>query len=303
MVSMKVELLNFDENSNSIVFKGRVMSLNRLSFKLLRALGESNGEILSANQISSTVWGNSTVSSETIKQRVFVLRKAIMESGIEGIIVQSVRGEGYRLIIDDVSAKPEPEVTSTKRTFYSPLIQYKTTTLTISLLMLAIIASIYIFRPSSNELYINDRIALWTNIKPHKLINPALTVYSNWNDKLLTEMKENNINLVFSEKQQDVLVPVQARRNRLALISYFEVLKKNEKYFVTLSIVEPKTATVLRKDSFELTPDFIAESLLNSQINGITKLLSSGKLNLTKQHKENPKHRIWPYLKALANEK
>ncbi|WP_196492450.1 winged helix-turn-helix domain-containing protein [Psychrosphaera haliotis] len=300
---MKVELLNFDENSNSIVFKGRVMSLNRLSFKLLRALGESNGEILSANQISSTVWGNSTVSSETIKQRVFVLRKAIMESGIEGIIVQSVRGEGYRLIIDDVSAKPEPEVTSTKRTFYSPLIQYKTTTLTISLLMLAIIASIYIFRPSSNELYINDRIALWTNIKPHKLINPALTVYSNWNDKLLTEMKENNINLVFSEKQQDVLVPVQARRNRLALISYFEVLKKNEKYFVTLSIVEPKTATVLRKDSFELTPDFIAESLLNSQINGITKLLSSGKLNLTKQHKENPKHRIWPYLKALANEK
>lgn len=300
---MNFNHLKFDVINHSISFKGSTILLNPLSFKLLKALADSNGEILSVNEISSIVWGNDTVSSETIKQRVFVLRKAITESGIEGVVVQSVRGEGYRLIIDHVTATVEPESKPIKSNMYIALMKRRKITLTVSLLMMAIITSISIFKPSSTKLYVNDRVALWTNIKPHQLLDPALTVYSNWNDKLVKEMKENNINLVFSEKQVDVLVPVQARRNRLALISYFEVLKKNEKNFVYLSIVEPKTATVLRRDSFELTPEFNADSLLNSHINGITKLLSSTKLNLTKQQKENPKHRIWPYLKELANDK
>ena len=42
---------------------------------------------------------------------MFVLRKAITESGVYGLTVQSVRGEGYRLIIDDAHEK----VTSTSK--------------------------------------------------------------------------------------------------------------------------------------------------------------------------------------------
>lgn len=293
--------MNFDTKEHSVVVNNQVVSFNPLSFKLLKALADSNGEILSINDISSIVWGNNTVSSETIKQRVFVLRKAIIESGIEGVVVQSVRGEGYRLIIDDAIAKPVAKLSNS--IIHSAFIKHKKISLALSLLMLLIISSFFVLKSSVNKPYVNNRVALWTNIKPHQLLDPALTVYTNWNDKLLKEMKENNINLVFSEQQQDVLVPVQARRNRLALISYFEVLNKKNKNFVNLSIVEPKTATVLRRDSFELTPEFDPEPLLNSHKNGIAKLLSSTKLNLTKQHKENPKHRIWSYLKLLANDK
>ncbi|MCH2055604.1 MAG: hypothetical protein MK214_03110 [Thalassotalea sp.] len=117
------------------------------------------------------------------------------------------------------------------------------------MLFLALIGFFFVLSTYPNEPYVNNIIALWTNIKPHQLKGTALNLYTNWNDKLLNEMKKNNINLIFSEKQQDVLVPVQARRNRLALISYFEVLEKNEKHFVNLSIVEPRTATVLRSDN------------------------------------------------------
>lgn len=286
-----------------MLFEGKLILLNRLSFKLLKALAESNGQILSVNEISAIVWGNNTVSSETIKQRVFVLRKAITESEIAGVVVQSVRGEGYRLIIDDASSKLASEVKPINSNIYISLIKHNKIMLTASVLILLIIASTFVFNFSTKQPYNNDRVALWTNTKPQQLPDPALTVYTNWNDKLLKEMQKNNINLIFSEKQQGVLVPVQARQNRLALISYFEVLKKNDKDLVILSIVEAKTATVLRRDSFELTPEFNAEPLLNSHISGITKLLSSAKLNLTKQHKDNPKHRIWPYLKQLANDK
>lgn len=303
---MSVNTLEFNELSHSVVFKGSVISLNPLSFKLLKALADSNGDILSVNVISAKVWGDRSASAETIKQRVFVLRKAITESGVNGLTVQSVRGEGYRLIIDGahekVTSTSEPRALETNKYAFIAIKKHKKIALPIGLLFLAIIGYFFVVKTSPNATYVNDRIALWTNIKPHQLTGTALNLYTNWNDKLLNEMKKNNINLIFSEKQQGVLVPVQARRNRLALISYFEVLEKNEKHFVNLSIVEPRTATVLRSDSVELAPTFDSESLLKSHMNGITKLLSSNKLNLTKNQKENPKHRIWPYLKALAND-
>ncbi len=300
---MQSTSLNFNENHHLVAFNAQSLSLNPLSFKLLKALADSNGNTLSVNQLSSTVWSNSTVSPETIKQRVFVLRKAISEANMQGLVIQSVRGEGYRLIVKEVVKDNNDIAISSEKPAHTRISQYKKVTLAIFTLMFFVIAGILIFKPFTHKPYTNDRVALWTNIEPHHLPEPALTIFGLWHEKLLEQMKDNRLNLVFSQRQSQVLVPIQARQNRIALISYFEVLTKNQKTYVNLSIIEPKTATILRSNRIEFTSEFDPEPLLISHLTGIANLLSSEKLNLSKDQKENPTHRIWPYLKQLSDPK
>lgn len=303
--------LFFDAKTHTATFNGQILSLHPLSFKLLNALADADGETLSVNRISSLVWAHGSASAETIKQRIFVLRKAISEAGIEGLNVQSIRGEGYRLIIDaePISAERETDVsnqtiTNKQRARIVKNLSSKTVITSIAVVIILALTLIF-YTKFSQQIYTNNRVALWTNVESHQLPQSAATLYTLWNEKLMDEMAHNRISLVFSDKQKEVLVPVQARRNRLAVVSYFEVLRKNNKTVVNLSIVEPKTATVLRTNSIKLSNSIATDAnineILTSQVNGIKNLIDSEKLYLTKEHKENPQHAIWQQLKKLAN--
>lgn len=95
-----MSMFEFEENSYSVFFNGCSLQLQPLSFALLKALAESQQEIVSSVALIEKVWGNTPISPETLKQRVFVLRKAIDESGIQGLSIKSVRGKGYRLFVE-----------------------------------------------------------------------------------------------------------------------------------------------------------------------------------------------------------
>lgn len=292
---------DFDHLSHTVKFDGHVLSLNPLSYRLLKVLTDANQETLSADTLIFQVWESRAVSNETLKQRVFVLRKSIAEAGIDGLEVQSIRGEGYRLIIKDgLKSEQQKVLSSEAESDFGISSAYKRIALLtgafVSLLVIAFLA----YNAIPHGVYANNRIVLWKNIKQTEMPKAAAVIYANWHQILSDENAGSSIHLVLSDRQEGVLVPVQARRNRIGLISYFELVNKNEKTLVNLSIVEPKTATILRVDRLELSPDVNADEVLQSHLTGMLQLISSGKLNLRKQHKENPQDPIWPKLKALS---
>ncbi len=292
---------DFDNLSHTVMFDGHVLSLNPLSYRLLKVLTEANQEILSANTLISQVWESRAVSNETLKQRVFVLRKSIAEAGIKGLELQSIRGEGYRLIIKSGLKNEQQETSSTEaENGFELWSAHKKLALRAGVFVSLLVAAFLVYNAGPKTTYANNRIAVWTNIKQTEMPGEASVIYANWNQMLADRNADSSIHLILSNRQEDVLVPVQARRSRIALISNFELIYRNDKTFVNLSIVEPRTATILRTDNFELDPDLNAEEVLRSHLDGMLTLISSGKLNLSKRHKENPQDPIWPHLKTLA---
>jgi DNA-binding winged helix-turn-helix (wHTH) protein/Tfp pilus assembly protein PilF len=76
------------------------ISLPKLSFELFSFLIENEQKICTLEQISEAVWHNTVVSNETITQRVTLLRKALNDDPKAPKYIESVRGRGYRLIVE-----------------------------------------------------------------------------------------------------------------------------------------------------------------------------------------------------------
>ncbi|HEX7706590.1 MAG TPA: winged helix-turn-helix domain-containing protein [Thermoanaerobaculia bacterium] len=74
------------------------ISLPGLSFDLLIALIEGAPEFLSTDRLISEVWKGQVVSSETVTQRVKLLRDALGDDSQNPRYVAGARGQGYRLI-------------------------------------------------------------------------------------------------------------------------------------------------------------------------------------------------------------
>ncbi|MDF3127087.1 winged helix-turn-helix domain-containing protein [Rheinheimera sp. 1928-s] len=85
------------------------LDLPKLSFELLIYLMEHAEKVCTVEQISAAVWKNTIVSSETITQRITLLRKALDDDPKQPKYIESVRGRGYRLLakpIDKSVVKP-----------------------------------------------------------------------------------------------------------------------------------------------------------------------------------------------------
>lgn len=87
------------------------IELPKLSFELLMYLIEHAGKVCTVEQITAAVWKNTIVSSETITQRITLLRKALDDDPKQPTYIESVRGRGYRLLIKPI----EPSAVTPKR--------------------------------------------------------------------------------------------------------------------------------------------------------------------------------------------
>lgn len=246
------------------------------------------------------------VSPETLKQRVFVLRKALDESSINGLEVQAVRGEGYRLLIENLNEmhQGKSRVQEPKKKIFSTQNQFKYGRYVASFCFAFVVIAITIFALSpqqGDKVNANNRIALWSNVLPAHMADSAKQVYSTWDHMLTQTSKTSSLQLVMSNQRHELSTPIQARKDRLALISYFEVIESNNDTTITLKIVEPTTATILRSNMFSLESDPVFTDTLESQLNGIKSLVSSNKLYLNKQQKDYANDPIWAELRALAN--
>jgi two-component system phosphate regulon response regulator PhoB len=88
--------LVLDAATNRVTFRGKLMNLRGIEYRLLEFLMTHTGRTFNRTQLLSRVWGGDTeVDERTVDVNVQRLRKILSERGYEAYI-QTVRGFGYR---------------------------------------------------------------------------------------------------------------------------------------------------------------------------------------------------------------
>ena len=168
--------IKFDEIKYVATKDNNSITLNPLSFKLLYALAQRSQEIVSNKSLMTSVWPNKTISPETLKQRIFVLRKSLEQSSIKGVKIQAVRGEGYRLLIEKVAPLIEEPTTTVQSNNSDPnkisLLNKKFLVISFIVISIIIVMVSYIaLRPNNDKAISNNRLALWTNVPPNNTVS------------------------------------------------------------------------------------------------------------------------------------
>jgi len=89
--------IRLDRDAHLVTRAGRMIDLGPTEFKLLEALLETTGRVLSRAQLIDRVWGNTAeIDERTIDVHVGRLRKALIR-GDEPDPIRTVRGAGYVL--------------------------------------------------------------------------------------------------------------------------------------------------------------------------------------------------------------
>jgi two-component system phosphate regulon response regulator PhoB len=84
----------FDRTAHRVLVHGVDVKLTATEFKLLRALMQREGRLLSRAELLQTVWGApSDVATRTVDMHMQRLRHKL---GIAGSCIETVRGAGYR---------------------------------------------------------------------------------------------------------------------------------------------------------------------------------------------------------------
>lgn len=282
-------MIEFDDILHQVTIDGITVTLKPLSFKMLQRLALSRNESVSIKDLETAVWGDVVISPETLKQRIFVLRKALSDAGISNISIQAVRGEGYRMILEQA----EQPVQADRRKRWLGMMAFFG--------LVTVIAFAYFASKEPAYAPVNNRMVLWSNTQTDVLPTEVATLYEDWRSLLSGANQSGTLQLIFSRRQEAMSLRVQARKNRAALISYFELVSLEGQPAIRLQIIEPSTATTLRSDL--MLPSALSENraLMESQLKGLLALLASGKLYLDKEQRDNAKAPIWAELRQLAN--
>jgi len=92
----KISDLEIDFEKSRITRGSELIDLPQLSFNLFAALFQHHPEIVSYKQLIETVWRDSQISEENVKQRMSMLRRSL-SANIKQQYIKNVRGQGYRL--------------------------------------------------------------------------------------------------------------------------------------------------------------------------------------------------------------
>ena len=274
--------MTFDDINYQFKHGEHSVELQPLSFQLLKTLAERPGEIVSPQELFQAIWGDVALSQETLKQRVFITRRALQDGGITAVEIQTVRGQGYRLI----APKEESATTANKRPGSLVILAFP--------LLLGLSALIYLFWPVP-EIPINNRVVIWQETTD---VEGAERFVHLLRSALLTSSNAGRLQLIQSTRDTEQAIPRQARADRAALITRVSFMAEDMGGLATIEIIEPHTATVLRSESFTLAseaPDF------SEHVSAIERLIASGLLILDRDIRNNASHPRWRELKQLAN--
>lgn len=107
--------LVLDTGSRRVTRGSELLKVNGLTFDLLLTLIESAPDIVTFDQVAERVWHGRHVTPETIAQRAKMLRDALSDDVSKPRYVESIRGQGYRLIADVEIIKRETARTLSNR--------------------------------------------------------------------------------------------------------------------------------------------------------------------------------------------
>ena len=114
-IRYRIADLVVDTGSRKVTRDSELLKVNGLTFDLLLALIESAPDIVTFDQVAERVWHGRPVTPETIAQRAKMLRNALSDDASEPRYVESIRGQGYRLVADVEIVKTETGRTLSNR--------------------------------------------------------------------------------------------------------------------------------------------------------------------------------------------
>lgn len=96
--SLSFKDLEVDFSSHRVTLRGQVVPLTLTEFKILGELLKQSGKVLTRDSLREKALGNLNVTDRTIDVHMASLRKKLEEMGD---IIETVRGVGYRLAINE----------------------------------------------------------------------------------------------------------------------------------------------------------------------------------------------------------
>jgi hypothetical protein len=281
-------VISLDSIHHKIVVGSKVVELQPLTFALFARLLEHKNRIVSDAVLTDEVWGNVTVSPATLKQRIFLLRKALEEAHVEDCFVQSVRGQGYRLVV------------RAKGRAYLAVAPRRQLLLALGLAATLILAAIYSkqwWQPYDPPP--NNRVVFWSDVPTDFNYDDAARWAQIWMSQLSLSDK---VILVAAERNPAQSLTNQARETRAALISLWTLFESDDQRLVRMQILEPKTTGTLRSDLVVMDDSDEMTRLLTAQTEAIERIVESGTLPLLTDSLNNTDHPAWARLRKLASD-
>ncbi len=91
--------LVLDSDEHTAHRDGQLLPLTKREFELLRMLVAQPGKLVTRSAISNAVWGRSASSAKNLLDvHMSSLRKKLKGTGDRPAYIETVRGEGFRLI-------------------------------------------------------------------------------------------------------------------------------------------------------------------------------------------------------------
>ena len=86
-----------DFGTRDVTIRNNPVHLTPLEFRLLAALTEYGGQVLSREQLLDLVWGSTyAVTDDQVKTYIGYLRRKIGDEAVDSQLIETVRGFGYR---------------------------------------------------------------------------------------------------------------------------------------------------------------------------------------------------------------
>ena len=281
-------MISLDPIHHKIVDGSEEVELQPLTFALFAKLLEHKNQIVSVAVLTDKVWGPVTVSPDTLKQRIFLLRKALEEAQVEGCFVQSVRGQGYRLVVRDEGRA------------YGAAARRRRSLMVLGPVAILVLAAIYSWQmlhpydPPSNS-----RIVFWQASSTDFTHDDA----GKWEQVWMTQLSSSDkVIFVVAARNPAQSLTEQARQTKAALISIWTQFESDGQRLVRMQILEPKTASTLRSDLAAMDDSDEMSSLLTAQMEAIERILESGTLPLLTESLNNTDHPAWARLRRLASD-
>lgn len=115
----KFGAFSLDARRHILWKKGKKVDLNAKPMKVLLALVESNGDLVTFGELMTKVWGTTEVGDNNRNQQISVLRKVLGESPKENKYIQTIPRDGYRFVahvekvrmaIEVPARQPKPDI-------------------------------------------------------------------------------------------------------------------------------------------------------------------------------------------------
>ena len=281
-------MISLDPIHHKVIIGSQSVELQPLTFGLFAKLFEHRNQVVSITVLTDEVWGNVTVSPDTLKQRIFLLRKALEEAGVEACTVQSVRGQGYRLVV--------PE----EKWAFGTTIDRRRLWRAYGLIAIAVFVAVYVWQGRQPiDLPPNNRVVFWKASPTDSIGDDA----GNWEQMWITRLSSSDkMRFVASRRDLEQTISEQARQTRTALVSRWTLFENDGQRWVRMQILEPKTAGILRSDLAALDDSDAMAEKLALQTDAIERILESGVLPLSREALNSTDHPAWARLRDLANE-